>query len=310
MWNRLPACARAGRAYSFAHSVALSALFVALPFASVAAAADTLSKIRETQTITLAYRETPPFAFTAENKQVTGYSIEVCLKVAEAVKRELKLPALKVAYLPVDTTTRFTSVIEGTADIECGSTTNNAERRNRVAFTISHFFSSVRMIVKRSSGIRNWSDLKGRTLASTHNTTTIDLINARNNVRSLDLHILEGKDDQESFGFVESGKADAYAMDDVLLYSFRSLAKHPEDFVVVGEPLSVEPYSIMFRKNDPEFKKLVDHELTRLINEGELQKIYHHWFLEPTGPKGNNMNMPMGYLLRDSFRFPTDKTGD
>ncbi|MBV8633706.1 MAG: amino acid ABC transporter substrate-binding protein [Burkholderiaceae bacterium] len=274
------------------------------------AAADTLSKIRETQTITLGYRETPPFSFTAENKQVTGYSIDVCLRVAEAVKKELKLPSLKIAYVPVDTTTRFTSVIDGTVDIECGSTTNNAERRKRVAFTISHFFSSVRMIVKQSSGIHNWADLKDRTLASTHNTTTIDLINARNNVRSLNLHILEGKDDRESFGYVESGKADAFAKDDVQLYSFRSLAKQPDDFVIVGEPLSVEPYSIMFRKDDPEFKKLVDHEVTRLITEGEMQKIYHHWFLEPSGPKGNNMNMPMGYLLRDSFRFPTDKTAD
>ena len=323
MWNQLPAFAKAGRAMPFAlrkmhlktpnlklYRIATILFAAGLCMTSAAHAADTLSKIRDSQTITLAYRETPPFAFTAENKQVAGYSIDVCLKVAEAVKRELKLPSLKVAYLPVDTTTRFTSVIDGTADIECGSTTNNADRRNRVAFTISHFFSSVRMIVKQSSGIHNWSDLKERTLASTHNTTTIDLINARNNVRSLNLHIIEGKDDQQSFGYVENGQADAFAMDDVLLYSFRSLAKRPDDFVVVGEPLSVEPYSIMFRKNDPEFKKLVDHELTRLINEGELQRIYHHWFLEPTGPKGNNMNMPMGYLLRDSFRFPTDRTAD
>jgi ABC-type amino acid transport substrate-binding protein len=313
MWNPLPAFVKAGGMHSFALRKARrqsTVLLASLALVCNAQAADTLSKIRESQTITFAYRETPPFAFTAANKQAAGYSIDVCLKVAEAVKRELKLPSLKVAYLPVDTTTRFTSVIDGTADVECGSTTNNAERRNRVAFTVSHFFSSVRMIVKEGSGIRNWSDLKDRTLASTHNTTTIDLINARNNVRSLNLRVLEGKDDQQSFGYVENGQADAYAMDDVLLYSFRSLAKRPGDFVVAGDPLSVEPYSIMFRKDDPAFKKLVDHELTRLIEEGELQRIYHHWFLEPTGPKGNNMNMPMGYLLRDSFRFPTDRTAD
>lgn len=275
-----------------------------------ATAGDTLAKIRDSQSITFAYRQTAPFSYTNENKQIVGYSIDICLKIAEAVKRELKLPNLKVQYLPVDSTTRFSSIIEGRADMECGSTTNNAERRTRVGFTVPHFFSSVRMVVKNNKGIKNWSDLKDKTIVITKSTTTIDLVNDRSNVRALNIKVLEGRDDAESFAFVEQGKADAYAMDDVLLYSLRSTAKNPAGFTIIGDPLSVEPYSLMFRKDDPAFKKLVDHEMVRLISDGEFQKIYSYWFTQPTGPKGINMNMPMSYLLRDSLAYPSDKTAD
>lgn len=273
-----------------------------------ASAGDTLGKIRDSQTMTFAYRETAPFSFTNDSKQIVGYSIDTCLKIAEAVKRELKLPNLKIQYLPVDSTTRFSSIIDGKADMECGSTTNNAERRTRVGFTIPHFFSSVRMIVKSGGGIKNWSDLRGKTIVTTKSTTTIDLVNDRSNVRSLNIKVLEAKDDTESFSFVEQGKADAYAMDDVLLYSLRSTAKNPAAYTILGDPLSIEPYSLMFRKDDPGFKKVVDREMVRLINEGELQKIYSYWFTQPNGPKGTNMSMPMGYLLRDSLQYPSDKT--
>jgi ABC-type amino acid transport substrate-binding protein len=271
-------------------------------------AGDTLGKIRDSQTMTFAYRETAPFSYTNENKQIVGYSIDMCQKIAEAVKRELKLPNLKVQYLAVDSTTRFSSIIDGKADMECGSTTNNAERRTRVAFTVPHFFSSVRMIVKTGGGIKNWADLRGKTIATTKSTTTIDLVNDRSNVRSLNIKVLEAKDDAEAFAFVEQGKADAYAMDDVLLYSLRSTAKNPAAYAVLGDPLSIEPYSLMLRKDDPAFKKLVDREMVRLVNDGELQKTYSYWFTQPNGPKGSNLNMPMGYLLRDSLQYPSDKT--
>ncbi|MFC5473909.1 amino acid ABC transporter substrate-binding protein [Paraherbaspirillum soli] len=275
-----------------------------------ATAGDTLAKIRESQSITLAYRETAPFSYTNENKQITGYSIGLCLKIADAVKRELKLPNLKVQYLPVDSSTRFTSIIEGKADLECGSTTNNAERRGRVAFTVPHFFSSVKMLVKSDKGIKNWSDLRGKTIVVTKSTTTIDLINARSNVRALNIKVMEGRDVDESFSLVDQGKADGYAMDDVLLYSLRSNAKNPASFAVVGDPLSTEPYSLMFRKDDPGFKKLVDGEMARLINDGEFKRLYDYWFQQPNGPKGTNLNMPMSYLLRDSLAYPSDKVGN
>lgn len=284
----------------------LTLLCILTPLA--ASAADTLSKIRDSQTITFAYRETAPFSYTDDNKQIVGYSIDMCLKIADAVKRELKLPNLKVAYLPVDSTTRFSSIIDGKADMECGSTTNNAERRTRVGFTVPNFFSSVRMIVKKGSDIKNWSDLRGKTIVITKSTTTIDLVNERSNVRSLNIKVLEAKDDAESFAFVEQGKADAYAMDDVLLYSLRATAKTPSDFTVLGDPLSIEQYSLMFRKDDPAFKQLVDKEMVRMIHEGDFQKIYSSWFTQPHGVKKINMGMPMGYLLRDSLLYPSDKT--
>jgi len=275
-----------------------------------ATAGDTLGKIRDSQSITLAYRQTAPFSYTNENKQIVGYSIDMCLKIVEAVKHELKLPNLKVQYLPVDSTTRFSSIIEGKADLECGSTTNNADRRTRVGFTVPHFFSSVRMLVKNDKGIKNWSDLRDKTIVITKSTTTIDLVNERSNVRALNIKVLESQDDAQSFAFVEQGKADAFPMDDVLLFSLRASAKNPGSFTVLGDPLSVEPYSLMLRKDDPAFKKLVDREMVRLINDGEFQKIYSYWFTQPNGPKGTNMSMPMGYLLRDSLRYPSDKTAE
>lgn len=276
-----------------------------------ASALNTLDKVRDTQTIVIAYREaSAPFSYLDEHKQPIGYSIDVCLKVVDAVKRQLKLPSLKVNYVPVDATTRFTKIIDGTADMECGITTNTAERRQKVAFTIPHFFSGVKTVVRADSGIRNWPDLRGKTVATTKNTTTVQLLLARSSVRALDIKLVEGAEDQDSFRLVEQGKADAFPMDDVVLYSLRASAKNPSMFGVVGEPLSVEPYAVMIRKDDPAFKKVVDTELARMINDNELTRMYEHWFLRPIPPNGLNLNMPMSHLLRDSMRFPTDKVGD
>lgn len=273
-------------------------------------AADTLTKIRESQTITFAYLQAAPFSYLTEDNRVNGYAIDLCLKIASAVKKELKLPNLKIQYLPVDSVSRFSSIMEGKADIECGATTNTAERRNRVSFTIPHFFSSVRMIVKKNKGIRNWQDLKGKTIVTTRNATTLDLVNARSNVRALNIKVLEGQDHEVSFSMVEQEQADAFAMDDVLLYSLRAKAKNPDEFIIVGDPLSVEPYSLMLRKEDTVFKNLVDREMMRMIADGEFEKLYKDWFTKPVGNKQMNLAMPMGFLLRDSIRFPSDKTAD
>jgi glutamate/aspartate transport system substrate-binding protein len=271
---------------------------------------DTLSRVRDTQTLVIAYREASiPFSFMDESKQVTGYAVELCQKVADAVKRELKLPKLNVQYLAVDSKTRFSAIIDGKADLECGSTTNNADRRTRVAFTVPHFFSSVRALVRANEGIRNWPDLRNKTVAITKSTTTIQLLNDRNNVQTLNIKVLEGESDLDSFTMVEQKKADVFAMDDVLLYGLRAQSKHPENFAIIGEPLSIEPYSIMLRKDDAAFKKVVDTEMVRMVNDGELNKIYDKWFMHPFGAKGINMKMPMGFVLRDSLRFPSDKVG-
>lgn len=287
------------------------ALATSLAATAAPSVADTLGKIRDTQTMVIAYREgQPPFSYVDGAGRPTGYSVELCVKISEAVKKELKLPGMKVQFVPVDSVTRFTALIENKADLECGSTTNNAERRTRVAFTIPHFFSGVRALVRTDSNIKNWPDLRNRTVVTTRNTTTVKLLNDRSNVRALGIKLTEGDNDQQSFAMVEQGKADVFPMDDVLLYSLRATAKNPAQFSIVGDPLSVEPYAIMLRKDDPAFKKLVDTEMVRLINDGEVNRAYTQWFMRPSGPGGTNMNMPMGYLLRDSLRFPTDKVGD
>lgn len=278
---------------------------------AAAHAGDTLSRIRDTQTITIAHREASlPFSYLDANKKPIGYAIDLCLKIADAVRRELKLGQLNIQYLPVTPTTRIPAIIEGKADLECGSTTNNAERRKQVAFTIPHFVAAARMLVRTDSGIKNWSDLRDKRVVTTKGTTTVKLLTDRDKVRALGLKLVEGRDHAESFGMVEKGQAQAFPMDDVLLFGLRANASNPNDFVVVGDALSTEPYAIMLRKDDATFKALVDREMGRVINEGDVYKLYDKWFRNPIPPKGLNMNMPVGHLLRDTFRFPTDKVGD
>lgn len=278
---------------------------------SAAWAADMLTKIRETRSVTLANRDASvPFSYLDENKKPIGYSIDLCNRIVEGIRRELKLPQLNVVYLSVTPSTRIPAIINGEADLECGSTTINAERRKQVAFTIPHFVAAARMVVRTDSGIKNWADLKDKIVVTTKGTTTVKLLNDRDKVRALGLSLKEGKDHNDSFAMVERGYAQAFPMDDVLLFGLRANSKDPGMFRVVGDQLSAEPYAIMMRRDDPAFKAMVDKEMARLINEGELAKLYDKWFRNPIPPKNINMNMPMGYLLRDTLRFPTDKVGD
>ncbi len=278
----------------------------------VAHATDTLAKIRDKQTITIAHREASiPFSYLDQNGKPVGYAVDLCLKVAEAVRRELKLSHLKVDFLAVSTTTRIPAIAEGKADLECGSTTNNAERRKQVAFTIPHFIAAVRMAVRANSGIHSWSSLRDKRVVTTKGTTTVKLLNDRDKVRALNLTLLEGRDHDDSFAMVERGEAEAFTMDDALLYGLRASAKNPDAFVIVGDLLSAEPYAIMLPRDDPAFKAVVDREMARIIHDGEFVALYDKWFKSPLPSKNMmNMNMPMSHLLRDTLRFPTDKVGD
>ncbi|MBC3861322.1 amino acid ABC transporter substrate-binding protein [Undibacterium jejuense] len=273
-------------------------------------AADTLSNIKATQTITIAHRESSvPFSYLVDGKPV-GYSMDICLKFVDAIKKELKLPQLKVNYLPVTSSNRIAAIIDGKADMECGSTTNNAERRKQVSFTIPHFFAAARMVVRSDAGIKNWPDLKDKKVVTTKGTTTVKLLNDRDKVRGLNVRFLEGSEHAESFSMVEKFQADAFVIDDVLLYGLRANNANPDKFTIVGDALSTEPYAIMLRKDDPAFKDLLDREMAKMMNDGDVTKLYDKWFKKPIAPKGINLNMPMGFLLRDNIRFPSDKVAD
>jgi ABC-type amino acid transport substrate-binding protein len=274
-------------------------------------AGEVLERMQNSGRITIAHRDASvPFSFLTEDKQAIGYAIDMCMRIADALRAHLKRPDLKVNFMPVTSSTRIPAIVEGKADLECGSTTNTAERRKHVSYTIPYFMAGAKMLVKANSGIKNWSDLRGKTVVTTKGTTNARSLTDRNDVRSLNITLIEALDHGESFRMVEQGKADAFAMDDVLLYGLRANAKNPADFKVVGDLLTVEPYAVMLSKNDPELKKVVDTEMARIIDSGEIYKLYDKWFQRPIPPKNVNLGMPMGLLLRESLRFPSDKVAD
>ncbi|MCO5414108.1 amino acid ABC transporter substrate-binding protein [Ralstonia mojiangensis] len=286
-------------------------LSIFAPGLALASSTPVLDRIRDTGTIRLAYRESSvPFSFYDTDKKPVGYAMDLCLRVVDKLRIDLKRPDLKVQYVMVTPSSRIPTIAEGKADLECGSTTNTRERREKVAFTIPHYIAGSRMIVKTSSGILKWDDLRGKTAVSTKGTTNITELRKVNDARVLGMKILEAKDHAEAFAMVESGKADAFAMDDVLLYGFRANARSPGEYAVVGDMLTVEPYAIMLSKDDAEFKHLVDRAMTNIILDYDAEKLYRKWFLQPIPPNGVRLDIPMNFLLRDSFKYPSDKTAD
>jgi len=287
-----------------------AACFGAIPPARAGVTIDEgLARIREKNTIVLAYRKGQlPFSDLDDNGKVTGYSIALCQKIAEAVKRELKLPHLKVQYLAVDGDTRFSSILSGDADIECGSTTNNAERRNKVAFTIPHFFTTVRMLARADSDIRNWTDLQRKKVGVTKGGSMVEMVRTRSSIRSLYITLVPATYESTSMAQLENGEVDACVNDTVLLHNMLATAKNPAGFIITGDPLSVEQYGLMLRKEDAALKKLADLELAQLADSGEIYRIYDHWFMQPMGPRKISLNMPMSYLLRDAMRYPTTRS--
>lgn len=270
-----------------------------------------LGQIRTSQAITIAHRDSSiPFSYVDADRQPVGYAMDLCLKVVDAIKRELKLPALKVNYLSVTSATRIPSIAQGKAAMECGSTTNTAERRKQVDYTIAHFISSARFLVRNDSGIVKLEDLNGRVVVSTKGSTNIKTLERINAERALNMKVLEAADHGEAFSMVAQKRADAFAMDDVLLFGLRANAAQPEAFSVIGKPMTIEPYAIMLPKGDAAFKKVVDTEMRRIILSGEINALYKKWFEQPIPPKGINLNLPMPYMLRDSFKYPSDKVAD
>jgi glutamate/aspartate transport system substrate-binding protein len=271
----------------------------------------TLKKIKDTGTIALAHRESSvPFSYYDDKQQVIGYSHELAMKVVEAVKKELKAPNLKVTLNPVTPATRIPLVSNGTVDLECGSTTNNYERQKQVAFSNTIFLVGTRLLVKNSSGVKDFPDLKGKTVVTTQGTTSERLLNKINTDQKLGMKIVSAKDHGDSFLMVESDRAAAFMMDDVLLFGEIAKSKKPGDYAVVGKPQSFEAYGCMLRKDDPQFKKLVDDTLSSVMQSGEINKIYNKWFLSPIPPRNVNMNFPLSPDLAALFKNPNDKPAE
>lgn len=270
----------------------------------------TLKKIKDTGTITIGHRESSiPFSYYDDKQQVVGYATELCLKIVDAVKRELKLDKLEVRFNPVTSATRIPLIANGTVDLECGSTTNNLDRQKQVAFTITHFVTANRFVSKKAANLKAIDDLKGKTVVSTSGTTNIKQITEINAQRNLGMTILTANDHAEGFLMVETDRAVAFVMDDILLYSLVATSKNPGDYVISAAALSVEPYGIMLRRDDPAFKKVVDAAMVNIYKSGEIVPIYDKWFLKPIPPRGINLNVPMGDAFKKVIANPTD-SGD
>jgi len=271
-----------------------------------AAAGPVLDRVAAAGTVKLGYRDSsPPFSYLDAERRPIGYSIDLCLKIVDAVRRQLKRP-LDVRYVPVTSATRIDAVAEGAVDLECGTTTSTGERRKRVAFSVPTYIATTRLLVGADSGIGAVGDLRGKTVVTTRGTTAEKLFRAADEQHSLHGRLLLAKDHAESFAVLQSGQADAFIMDDVLLYSLRAASGEPQRYAVTRDALNIEPLAIMLAKDDADFKQLVDREVTRLIVDNEIHGIYRRWFESPIPPKGINLGLPMSYLLRDSFKAPTD----
>jgi len=286
------------------------ALFIAGAMSGTASAQDTLKKIEDSGTITRGHRDTSiPFSYYDDKQQVVGYAMDICMKVVDAIKANLKMPKLDVKLNPVTSATRIPLMANGTIDLECGSTTNNLERQKQVWFATTHFVTANRFVSKKSSNLKTVDDLKGKTVVSTSGTTNIKNATEINVEKKLGMNIIAAKDHAESFLTVESGRAVAFFMDDILLYSLVANSRNPSEWVISADALTVEPYGIMMRKDDVEFKKVVNGAINALYKSGEINKIYGKWFLKPVPPKGVNLNVPMSAPFKKVVAKPTD-SGD
>lgn len=287
-------------------SIALfaAALSAALPTAQ----SQTLQKIATSDKITVSYREAAvPFSYVIGTHKAVGFAVDLTEAIVDDVRQRLHKPFLQVAYLPVTGQNRIPLLMDGTYDLECGSTTNTAARGKQVAFTINHFYAGTRVLVKKASGIQGYADLAGKKVASTAGSTNEKLIRQYGADHGLNLEIVLGKDYGDALGLVESDQAAAFAMDDVLLFGLRANSANPEALEVVGETLQVEPYACMVRKDDPEFKQLVDGTIARLMRTGEFARLYAKWFESPIPPKGVVLNMPMGPQLKANLKARSDQ---
>ena len=275
--------------------------------AAHAQASPTLRRIQEAGVISIGFRDASvPFSYLDEQQRPIGYSIDLCRRVVEAARRKLGLRDIDTRWVAVNAATRIPLVVNGMVDLECGSTTNTAERQRQVAFSVTMFVASTRMISRKSAPVDRLEDLRGGAVVSTVGTTNLKIMQDLNQRSGVEFTVMAVPDDNEAFRMVETERARAYAMDDVLLYGLIATSANPAAYTVSSETLSVEPYALMMRKADPVFKALVDDTLAGLYRSGEIDAIYRRWFLSPIPPKGANLKLPLSPVLRRVFAKPTD----
>ncbi|MBN3727943.1 glutamate/aspartate ABC transporter substrate-binding protein [Burkholderia sp. Ac-20379] len=296
---------------NFKKALLMAAALTTFAGGAVAQETGTLKKIKDTGVIALGHRESSiPFSYYDQSQNVIGYARDFQMKVVDAVKKKLSLPNLQVKNIPVTSQNRIPLVQNGTVDIECGSTTNNLDRQKQAAFSTTYFVIGTRLMTSKDSGVKDFADLKGKTVVTTAGTTSERLLRAMNNDKQMGMSIISAKDHGESFQTLETGRAVAFMMDDALLAGERAKAKKPDNWVIVGTPQSEEAYGCMMRKDDPAFKKVVDDSITELEKSGEAAKLYAKWFENPIPPKGLNLNFPLSDSMKKLYANPNDKALD
>nr|WP_074022347.1 amino acid ABC transporter substrate-binding protein [Xenorhabdus eapokensis] len=268
----------------------------------------TLKKIKDNGIIVVGHRESSvPFSYYDNRQNVVGYSQDYSNLIVDAVKKKLDVPNLQVKLIPITSQNRIPLLQNGTFDFECGSTTNNLERQKQAAFSNTIFSVGTRLLTKKDSGIKGFDDLAGKNVVVTSGTTSEILLNKLNDEKQMKMRIISAKDHGDSFRTLESGRAVAFMMDDALLAGERAKAKKPDQWIIVGKPQSEEAYGCMLRKNDPQFKQLIDNVIAKTQTSGEAEKMFDRWFKEPIPPKNLNLNFSMSDEMRALFKSPNDK---
>jgi glutamate/aspartate transport system substrate-binding protein len=286
----------------------LAAVALAASLGSTVAQADTLAKIKESSSASMGVRESSgALSYTLGDGKYAGYHVEICQRVLADVQKKLGLAKLDIKYQPVTSANRIPLVQNGTVDIECGSTTNNATRQKDVSFAVTTYVEEVRIAVKANSGITSIAQLKDRNVATTTGTTSVQLLRKHERANGIDFKEVFGKDHADSFLLMESGRADAFVMDGQILAGNIAKAKNPADFKIVGEVLSVEPIAIMIRKDDPAFKAAVDDSIKGMMKSGEIGKLYDKWFMQPIPPTNTRVALPVSDATKMAWANPNDK---
>lgn len=280
-------------------------LVAALLAGATAIHADTLKKIKDSGVITMGVRESSGLSYTIGDGKFVGYHIDVCERVVADLRKQLG--KIDIKYQPVTSANRIPLVVNGTVDLECGSTTNNSARQKDVAFAVTTYVEEVRIAVKAHSGINSINQLAGKTVATTTGTTSVQTLRKHERANGVDFKEVFGKDHADSFLLLDSGRADAFVMDGSILAKNIATSKNPADFKIVGEVLNVEPIGIMMRKDDPAFKKAVDDSIKGMMKSGELAKIYDKWFMQPIPPTNTKIGLPLSQATKDAWANPNDK---